>query len=244
MPEPARRDTRAYDDAFAENYEAHRGQRVQGGYHDLLDQLEADFVERYGKGGRVVEVGCGTGLVLQRIKRFARSASGVDISPNMLALARARDLDVQLASATALPFDDNSFDVACSFKVLAHIEDIRGALSEMARVVKPGGHVIAEFYNPWSLRALAKRWGPAGRVATGVTESEVFTRYDSPADVSRLVPPGCTLVDSRGVRVAIPAAAVMRVPGLRSVFRFAEHQLCDSPHSRFGGFWIAALRKA
>jgi hypothetical protein len=51
------------------------------------------------------------------------------------------------------------------------------------------------------------------------------------------------LVASRGVRILIPSAAVMRVPVLRSVFRAAEQRLCDSPLARFGGFWIAAFEK-
>ncbi len=240
VPESA---NRRYYDAFAASYENARGDESRGGYHDLLDALESDFVRRFALGKEVLEVGCGTGLVLGRIARFARSVRGVDISPKMLELARARQLDVELASATALPFLDARFDVACSFKVLAHVREIELALSEMARVVRPGGHVIAEFYNPHSLRALLKRWGPPGKIAEGINESNVFTRYDSPADVQKLVPAGCRLVDTRGVRILIPSASVMRIPIARRVFRFAEERLCDSPLSRFGGFWIAAFQK-
>ena len=50
-----------------------------------------------------------------------------------------------------------SVDVAYSFKVLAHIPDIAGAMAEMARVVRPGGWVIAEFYNRRSLRRFVKK---------------------------------------------------------------------------------------
>ncbi len=243
MEEAGQSANREYYDAFAANYETGRGEQSQGGYHDLLDELESGFVRRFALGKDVLEVGCGTGLVLQRIARFAGSARGIDLSPNMLERAKQRNLDVQLGSATELPFADGSFDVACSFKVLAHVREIQTALSEMARVVRPGGHVIAEFYNPWSLRALVKRFGPAGRIAEGVNEANVFTRYDSPRDVRLLVPAGCRLVDSRGVRIAIPSAGVMRIPIVKSVFRFTEERLCDSPLSRFGGFWIAAFAK-
>jgi ubiquinone/menaquinone biosynthesis C-methylase UbiE len=232
-----------YYDAFAANYERQRGEQSRGGYHDLLDELEADFVRRFATDKDVLEVGCGTGLVLERIARFARVARGVDISAKMLERARQRELDVQVGSATALPFPDASFDVACSFKVLAHVQAIETALAEMARVVRPGGHVIAEFYNPYSLRALVKRLAPAGKIAEGVSEANVFVRYDSPKDVAALIPKGCRLIDSRGVRVVIPSAGVMRVPVLRTAFRLAERRLCDSPLNRFGGFWIAALLK-
>src|SRR6185436_12414033 len=97
-------DTRAYYDAFSTQYEAHRGGRDPGGYHDLLDELEAAFVERYGRQRDVLEVGCGTGLLLERFRRFARSTKGIDLSPGMLARARERGLDVAEGSATALPF--------------------------------------------------------------------------------------------------------------------------------------------
>src|SRR6185312_14614988 len=112
-------ETRAYYDTFARRYEAHRDGHDPGGYHDLVDELEVGFVERFGRGRSVLEVGCGTGLLLRRIAAFAGTARGVDLSPGMLEQARARGLDVHEASATDLPFPDASFDVACSFKVLA-----------------------------------------------------------------------------------------------------------------------------
>lgn len=234
---------RAYYDAFADRYEAHRGDNDPGGYHELLDQLESDFVRRFAAGGDILEVGCGTGLVLQRLRSFARSAKGVDLSPGMLARARERGLDVQEASATALPFPDATFDATCSFKVLAHVPEVETALREMLRVTRPGGTVIAEFYNPLSLRALVKRFGPAGKIAEGTTERQVFTRYDSPADVRKLLPPDAPIVASRGVRILIPSAKMMRLPVARNLFRAAEWALCDSPLKMFGGFWIAAIRK-
>src|SRR5262245_53952441 len=142
---------RAYYDAFSAGYEELRGQNDPGGYHDLVDDLEASFVERFGKGRDVLEVGVGTGLVLMRISRFAKRATGVDLSPKMLEKARERGLDVVEGSAIDLPFDDATFDVTCSFKVLPHIPEIDRALAEMTRVTKSGGVIIAEFYNPWSL---------------------------------------------------------------------------------------------
>lgn len=234
---------RRYYDAFSAGYEAHRGENDPGGYHELLDELEAGLVERYGAGRDVLEVGCGTGLVLQRIAGFARSAEGVDLSPGMLERARARGLAVREASATALPFADASFDVTCSFKVLAHVPDIERALAEMARVTRPGGVVIAEFYNPHSLRGLVKRFGPAGRIAEGANESHVYTRFDSPRAVRALTPPGCRLVGARGVRIVTPTAMVFRYPLARALFRSAERALCDSPARIFGGFYLAVFEK-
>jgi ubiquinone/menaquinone biosynthesis C-methylase UbiE len=235
--------TRAYYDAFSNRYEAHRAGRDPGGYHDLLDELEAAFVERYGRGLDVLEVGCGTGLLLERIARFARTAHGVDLSPGMLELAKKRGLSVVEGSATKLPFDDARFDVACSFKVLAHVREIDVALREMARVVRPGGHVLAEFYNPMSLRGLAKKLGPAGAISSDRDESDVYTRFDFPWEARALAPAGTRFVAARGVRIVTPAAQAMRVPVLGALLREAERKLCDTPLGIFGGFWIAALKK-
>lgn len=234
---------RAYYDAFSQAYEARRGENDPGGYHELLDELEAGFVERFGNGRDVLEVGCGTGLVLRRIQQFARTAQGVDLSPGMLVHARRRGLDVRQGSATDLPFADGSFDVTCSFKVLAHVPDVHRALEEMLRVTRPGGHVLAEFYNPWSIRGLLRRHGPARKIAANANEHHVYTRFHSPMSVRAMIPRGGELVTSRGVRIVTPAALFMRLPFLRDVFRSAERALCDSPLRGFGGFWIAAIAK-
>ena len=235
---------RSYYDSFSKGYERLRGKNLPGGYHELLDELESEFVARYGVGLDVLEVGCGTGLVLERIGSFARSARGVDLSPGMLEKAKSRGLDVIEASATQLPFDDNSFDVTCAFKVLAHVADINTALNEMARVTRPDGHVLAEFYNPYSFRGIIKRFGPKLSVADQTREDDVYTRFDPPRRAHELTPLGCTLVDSRGVRIATPVGALLKVPGLGQALRGAERALCDGPLKHFAGFYIAAYRKS
>jgi ubiquinone/menaquinone biosynthesis C-methylase UbiE len=235
--------TRAYYDDFAARYEAERRPNEPDGYHALIDDLEIDFVARYAEGRDVLEAGCGTGLILERLSHLAKRAEGFDLSPGMLERARGRGLTVKEGSVTEIPYPDASFDVACSFKVLAHVHEIELALSEMARVVRPGGHLVAEFYNPWSLRALAKRLGPAGKISHGRDESHVFTRFDSPREVRRLTPRGCRMVDARGVRIVTPAAVAMRIPVVRSVLSRAEWMLADSPLRGLAGFYIAAFRK-
>jgi ubiquinone/menaquinone biosynthesis C-methylase UbiE len=235
--------TRRYYDEFAERYDDHRGGRVSGGYHDLVDELEMGFLERFAAGREVLEVGCGTGLLLERMRRFAATAVGVDLSPGMLERARARGLDVHHGSVTALPFGDASFDVVCSFKVLAHVREIHLAMSEMLRVLRPGGALVVEFYNRRSLRALVKRLGPARAISARTDESAILTRYDTPAEVASMLPPGCFIEASRGVRIMTPLAGALSLPGVGPALHHLEQRLCDGPLAAFGGFWIAAIRK-
>jgi ubiquinone/menaquinone biosynthesis C-methylase UbiE len=236
--------TRAYYDDFSRRYEAERRPNRPGGYHALVDDLEVELVERYGAGGDVLECGVGTGLLLERIGRFARSARGIDLSPGMLEGARARGLDVREASVTSIPFPEATFDVTCSFKVLAHVPEIGKALSEMARVTRPGGVVLAEFYNPVSVRGLVKRLGPARAVSEARREDAVYTRFDAPWVVPRILPPSLTFQGARGVRIVTPAAGVMRVPLVRDVVRRIERRLADTRAAFFGGFYVAILRKS
>jgi ubiquinone/menaquinone biosynthesis C-methylase UbiE len=235
--------TRAYYDEFSSRYEAERRPNRPDGYHALVDDLEVDLVERYGAGRDVLECGAGTGLLLERIAGFARSAAGIDLSPGMLVRARTRGLDVREASITAIPFANASFDVVCAFKVLAHVPAIEQALAEMVRVTRPGGVVVAEFYNPMSMRGLVKRLGPAGRISGATRESAVYTRFDSPWAVRRLLPLNVTLEAVRGVRIVTPSARAMGVPGLRRLLRAMEHRLADTRAAFFAGFYAAVLRK-
>ncbi|HLU64649.1 MAG TPA: class I SAM-dependent methyltransferase [Kofleriaceae bacterium] len=239
-PPRQRLDNRSYYDEFAGWYERERGR----GYHQMLDDLEVELVERYGRGKQVLEAGCGTGLILERIAGFASRACGVDLSAGMLARARARGLDVVQGSVTALPYRDESFDVVCSFKVLAHVADIRTALAEMARVTRPGGTVLAEFYNTRSLRYLVKRLKPPTAISERSDDEAVYTRYDSEAEVRSYLPPELEWLTVRGVRIATPVAALHRVPGLGRLLARAERALADAPVARhLGGFLIAVTRK-
>lgn len=235
--------TRSYYDEFSHRYETHRRPHRPHGYHALIDDLEVEIAERYGRGRDVLECGAGTGLLLERMARFARSAKGIDLSPRMLEKARLRGLDVREASVTSIPFADESFDLTCAFKVLAHVPEIGRALAEMARVTRSGGVVLAEFYNPLSMRGVVKRFGPAAKISNDTCESAVYTRYDAPWIVPRLLPARLVLETARGVRIVTPAAVMMRVPGVRAILRSVERGLADTRASLFGGFYVAVLRK-
>ncbi len=236
----SRLDNRAYYDDFAGWYERERHLP----YHRMLDDLEVEIVERYARGKVALEVGCGTGLILDRVAQFAHDATGIDLSGGMLAKAAERGLHVAQASATDLPIATGSIDVAYSFKVLAHIPDIAGAMREMARVVCPGGYVIAEFYNARSLRRLVKAVKPPTAVSDTTHDEHVYTRYDDAAAIRSYLPDELEWVATRGIRVITPVAAVLRVPLLGAAVRWAEHRLADAPVARdHGGFLVAICQR-
>ncbi len=232
--------TKAYYDDFATTYEVGRDR----GYHALIDELEASTVIPHLAGKRLLEVGCGTGLVLAKLAPHAAEAVGVDLSPAMLEHARARGLTVHEGSATALPFGDGSFDVVCSFKVLAHVPQIEVALSEVARVLRPGGIAVLEFYNRRSLRYLARLAAGARRVGRSHREDDIPTRWDTPSSIREAMPSSLRLESFVGVRIVTPAAAFYRAPVLGIGLAAAERRLARGPLAKFGGFLVAIARKA
>ena len=234
------RSTQQYYDRFATTYERER----HHGYHRLIDDLEMELVRRYGTGLDVLEAGCGTGLLLDETARVARNAIGLDLSRSMLGLAQHRGLPVVQGSLTALPLPDQSVDLVYSMKVLAHVPPIREALAELARVVRPGGHLLLEFYNPRSLRYLAKLMVGAAPIAEGTTDRDVYTRYDALQTARSYLPASVEFIGVRGVRVVTPFSQVFRIPVLAALFERAERAVCDWPVLRsFGGFLILIARK-
>jgi ubiquinone/menaquinone biosynthesis C-methylase UbiE len=102
-------------------------------------------------GGRVLDVGCGTGRFLLELPGDRYERIGVDVSSAMLDVPRRGGIEVHHASGGELPFSSGSFDLVTTFAVLHHLIDpelVRATLREMARVVRPGGAIIVWDSNP------------------------------------------------------------------------------------------------
>ncbi|GAB4110090.1 MAG: hypothetical protein OHK0013_45930 [Sandaracinaceae bacterium] len=233
-------DVRAYYDDFSRTYDLGRDR----GYHAMVDDIETSAVLALASGREVLEVGCGTGLVLERVAPVARRAEGVDLSPGMLAHARARGLSVREGDATKLPFADESFDLAYAFKVLAHVPDVDRAIAEMFRVVRPGGHVLVEVYNRRSLRFVSRWLRGARRIGTSHDESDVPTRWETLEETLARLPTGATVERLVGARVLTPFAQLHRVPLIGPALGVMERRVADGRLARFGGFLVIVARKA
>ena len=229
-----------YYNRFSKRYDAPRDH----GYHWMIDTLQAEILKPLANGADVLEVGCGTGLLMDRISPDCRNLDGLDISPGMALRARTRGHRVTVGSAERLPFEDDTFDLVYSFKVLAHIKSIRRALLEMTRVLKPGGHLVGDFYNPWSIRGLIKKLKPPTSIADTATDEHVFTRYDAPSRVLSYLPPELVHLRFHGVRVLTPFAGILRLPGVGPLLVRAEKAAGASPLWRFGGFLVAVAQKS
>ena len=91
---------------------------------------------------RALDVGCGTGAVLEELTALGFRAEGLDMSPVAQGFCEKKGLSVRLGDATALPFPDASFDVVTALDVIEHVDQDEKAIEEIYRVLKPGGTAI------------------------------------------------------------------------------------------------------
>lgn len=129
-----------YDDAIPSHVARH-----------YLERRLALFQAWLPAGGSVLDVGAGTGTVAAALAGRGYDAWGVDGSPEMLAVARAKGVQGVAAPSVRLPFLDDSFDGAVTVATLHHVAEagaVHDTIVEMVRVVRPGGRVILWDHNP------------------------------------------------------------------------------------------------
>jgi ubiquinone/menaquinone biosynthesis C-methylase UbiE len=115
-------------------------------------------------GQRLLEIGCGNGAAaIRAATTLSLDTVGVDVDPDQIHAAntdpaRPADVTFLVADATALPFQDGEFDLVYSSKTTHHIPNWPQAISEMARVLKPGGQVVySDFVAPFGHRLPTRR---------------------------------------------------------------------------------------
>ena len=122
---------------------------AQGPPRDRLTPAERALMRHVPPGARTaLDVGCGDGVITRALAAAGLRVTAIDISPRMVALARARThgeqgIDYRVGDFMVEPFPDRSFDVVVSINVLHHLA-FDAALSRLARVVAPGGTLLLQ----------------------------------------------------------------------------------------------------
>ena len=120
----------------------------------IIGEIESAFADPGVAHQRVLDVGCGSGRFMRELRspypqwQLARIDPGEDADRE----------DVRTGSAYGIPFEANQFNGAFSFFTLQHVSDIRRALSEVKRILKPGGTFVVCDRNPISARGVLKTW--------------------------------------------------------------------------------------
>lgn len=124
--------------AWAELSEPHNGPLFEA----ALDAAEV------GAGTRLLDVGCGTGMLLTLAAGRGARPSGIDVTPELLAIARRRlpEADLREGDMESLPWDDEAFDAVTGVNAFQFAGDPGRALAEAARVLAPGGALVASLF--------------------------------------------------------------------------------------------------
>jgi SAM-dependent methyltransferase len=132
----------------------------------LFHVITYDYVRELVRGKDVLDFGCGTGYGTARLADQCTRIVGIDISAEAIQYASGKysndHLEFRLIAPVEqrpLPFSDESFDVVLSFQVIEHVRDVREYLSEIRRVLRPGGlFVVATPDRSSRLLPLQKPW--------------------------------------------------------------------------------------
>jgi ubiquinone/menaquinone biosynthesis C-methylase UbiE len=127
-------------DTVADTYDHHYDKPRGRCYHT---HISTTIMSELPKGGKLLDIGCGTGLFVERYIESGGNAIGLDISSKMIEKARCRcnACDYAIGTGEKIPFCDNSFDGVSSLLVFSYIKDPETMLKEAYRVLKPGGKI-------------------------------------------------------------------------------------------------------
>jgi ubiquinone/menaquinone biosynthesis C-methylase UbiE len=138
------------------------------------------LVRRTG-GGRLLDVGCGTGFIIRLAHDLFDSIDGIDVTPAMLARVDVTPGNIRLhtGAAESMPFADATFDIASSYAFMHHVENHKLVLKEVARVLRSGGLFYVDLEPNklfWqSMVNLESKGGPYSDILTREIDSVLHT---------------------------------------------------------------------
>ena len=150
-----KRDNKSFWNRYAKFYDSEVLRFSRAAYADMYRLMTKVLTKEMD----VLELATGTGLIAINIAGAVRSITATDFSPKMIETAKKKivpeNVRFSVEDATALSFDDNSFDVVIANHMLYHVPDVERALREIARVLKPGGSFYATTIGYSNMRELA-----------------------------------------------------------------------------------------
>lgn len=139
--------------------------RLEQAYRRIVLRDHAAFVRRAisaaGGRGPVLDVGCGSGLLLRALKKHGVAVTGLDFSPTAASIAwRANGVPCACGNPATPPFRDGAFSVVTMFHVLEHVEDPAEYLTFAGRLLAPGGRLVVQVPDAasWLFLLLRERW--------------------------------------------------------------------------------------
>jgi ubiquinone/menaquinone biosynthesis C-methylase UbiE len=184
--EEVQRAVDAYFDAESSFWdEIYAGNEVYAVIHKHRHALALELIGQLGLpgGSRVLEVGCGAGLMTVALAERGFQIDATDTAPAMIDGARqnvraagaSSQVTVSGADAHSLSFEDEVFDLVVALGVIPWLHSPNRALGELARVLRPGGYLIANVDNRWRLHYLldpifSPVFAPARRVVKWVLQ--------------------------------------------------------------------------
>jgi SAM-dependent methyltransferase len=181
---------------------------------------------------RVLEVGCGLGAFAERLTgELDAHVLAVDLSTRMVELARARGVDARLGDVQELPFADGEFDCTVANWMLYHVPDVDRAIAELARVVRPGGRLVAATGSPDNLLELRELLGAETRPRQAFDSengAELLQRHFGEVE-RRYVEAALVFPDQDALRTYVEANILLgdladNVPPLTEPFRAPTRQ--------------------
>jgi len=198
--------------------------RQNAAYAEFLAGWDEGFYAKYADtlrpdrpGGRALDVGCGVGQVVRRLKDAGYEACGVEVSEPSIARARQMGLACSGYDGLHLPFPDRHFDSVGALNVLEHVEEPEAFLAELVRVTRPGGRVVVSSpnffralgwrdYHP-KMRGLGNKWRNWRRLAAKRRQMRVTpdqVRFDRMPPIVKepFTPDDDAIVATNGLEIA------------------------------------------
>lgn len=174
------------------------------------NEIEKNIIKRFVRGKKILDIGTGTGRVLEFLADQPLELIGADVSKHMLAACETKlgkKVTLVQAECTNLPFENESFDTIISIDLLTHIHEWKESLKEWIRVLRPNGRIIFDAWSADHAEYASKKYGIDYVKANSGYRAEIAEKYNSfifekelsshisngPLSIEKIIPYGATL---------------------------------------------------